>query len=78
MSEDRIRQLEEHVGDLRVDNAALASSVQHLTVSVEKLTVSLTELQAVMNKGRGALWVIVAASTFLGGIVSAGINKFFQ
>jgi uncharacterized protein YlxW (UPF0749 family) len=78
MSEDRIRQLEKHVGDLRVDNASLASSVQHLTNSVDELTASLKVLEASMNKGRGALWVIVAASTFLGGIVSAGINKFFQ
>jgi hypothetical protein len=78
MSEDRIRQLEEHVGDLRVENASLAMSVQHLSASVEKLTVSLTELQAVMNKGRGALWVIVGVSTFLGGVISAGINKAMQ
>lgn len=75
MTEDRIRALEEHVGDLRVENASLAASVQHLTDSVNRLTISLTDLQATMNKGRGALWVIVGASTFLGGVISAGINK---
>lgn len=75
MTDERIRALEAHVTDLRVDNASLSVSVQHLTASVEKLTNSLTELQAVMNKGRGALWVIVGVSTFLGGAISAGINK---
>ncbi len=78
MTEERIRTLEAHVGDLRVENASLAASVQHLTESVNRLTISLTELQATMNKGRGALWVIVGASTFLGGAISAGVNKLLN
>lgn len=75
MTEERIFRLETDVAELREQNAALAVSVRHLTESVDSLTVVLNEMKSTMDKGRGALWVIVAASTFLGGIISAVVNR---
>ncbi len=77
MSEERIRTLEEHVGNLRVENASLAASVQHLTESVDRLTVSLTGLEATMNRGKGALWVVVGASSVAGAILASMISNLF-
>jgi uncharacterized protein YlxW (UPF0749 family) len=75
VTEERIFRLESEVSNLREENASLAASVRHLTESVDGLTTVLNEMKSTMDKGRGALWVIVAASTFLGGIISALVNK---
>lgn len=69
MSEARLNQLE-------IANAKLSTSLEHLTASVNKLTDKVDELNDSMNKGRGALWVIVGASTLLGGAISAGLTKW--
>lgn len=75
MNDERIARLEETVSVLREDNASLSTSVAHLSASVEKLTGKLDELNNTMNRGRGALWVIIGASGVLGGLLSAGISK---
>lgn len=69
MSEARITQLE-------IENARLAASLEHLTESVRELTRTVQDLRDTMNRGRGALWVIVGASTLVGGAISAGLTKW--
>lgn len=78
MNDDRFVRLEESVSQLREDKAALVASVEHLTDAVDKLTTTVETLSAAMNRGKGALWVIVGASTFLGGAISAGVNKLLS
>lgn len=68
MNETRLQQLE-------IENAKLAISLEHLSESVRELTRTVQELRDTMNRGRGALWVIVGASTLVGGAISAGVNK---
>lgn len=69
MSEERITQLE-------IENARLAVSLEHLTESVRELTKTVQDLRDTMNRGRGALWVVVGASTLMGGAISAGLTKW--
>jgi hypothetical protein len=53
----RIRELERHAGDARVTDAKLATSLEHLSRTVEMLNVTVSTLRDVMNQGRGALWL---------------------
>ena len=78
MTEERIFRLESEMSNLREENAALAVSVEHLSQAVNGLTEKLTSMTSTMDKGRGALWVIVAASTFLGGILNVAFSWFLR
>lgn len=69
MTDDRITQLE-------IENARLAVSLEHLTDSVKELTKTVQDLRDTMNRGRGALWVVIGASTLVGGAISAGLTKW--
>ena len=73
--EDRINRLEVSVVELRVDNARLAESVEHLSQSVRDLVTVVGTLRDTMNKGRGALWMLLTASAVLGGLLSAAAKK---
>lgn len=54
--DSRILELEREVGNLRVSNAALTTSLDHLAGAVETLTTTVQDLRDAMNQGRGALW----------------------
>ena len=73
--EDRIQRLEISVVELRVDNASLAKSVEHLSESVRDLVTVVGTLRDTMNKGRGALWMLLTASAVMGGVLSAIAKK---
>ena len=73
----RIESLEEQVTELRVSNATLAVSVEHLAESVRTLTEKVGNLNDTMNRGRGALWVIVGASSVAGAVLATTISSFF-
>lgn len=70
----RIFELEREVGNLRVSNASLSTSVEHLAGAVETLTATVQELRDTMNQGRGALWLAM----FLAGGVGAAVAMFFK
>ena len=67
---------EERLTALEIENAKLAVSLEHLTDSVKELTKTVQDLRDTMNRGRGALWVVVGASTLVGGAISAAITKW--
>lgn len=69
MSDERITQLE-------IENAKLATSLEHLTDSVKELTRTVQDLRDTMNRGKGALWIVVGASTLVGGAISAAFTKW--
>jgi NADPH-dependent curcumin reductase CurA len=66
--EDRVRQLE-------VANARLAVSVEHLAASVAALTTTVQVLRDTMNQGRGAMWLLMAASGAIGAVSVTIVKK---
>jgi hypothetical protein len=73
--EDRIVKLEGGVTDLKIANAKLAVSVEHLAASVRSLVSTVDVLRDTINQGRGAVWVIVGVSGAIGALIAAGIAK---
>lgn len=76
--EDRILDLERDVTNLRVENAGLGKSVEHLSLSVEKLSEVVQELRDTMNKGRGALWILGSTAAGLGSITTIVAESIFR
>lgn len=74
--ESRLAELEERISNVRVNNASLTTSVEHLAESVKNLTIIVQQLRDTMNQGRGALWVITGAAAMLGAIVAMAAKKF--
>ena len=77
VQEDRVRELEAQVTNLRVDNAGLATSVEHLAGAVKTLTETVQDLRDTMNKGRGALWMSMLLAGGIGAAVATVIKRIF-
>jgi hypothetical protein len=67
--EDRVRQLEMDAVERRVQ-------VEFLAKVVEDNTQALTQLTAVLNKGKGAAWVMAGTYTLFGGAIATAIAYF--
>lgn len=78
MSEDRVRALEVQMTDLRVDNARLSESLDHLSSAVSDLTGVVQEFRDTMNKGKGAIWLFGFGATAIGGIASWVMTRLSQ
>jgi len=63
------------IADLRVENAQLAGSVEHLATTVNELRTAVQDLRDTMNKGRGALWGISGVAAVIGGAASIAAQK---
>lgn len=74
--DSRILELEREVGNLRVSNAALATSLDHLAGAVETLTRTVQDLRDTMNKGRGALWFAMLVSGAAGSVAALLFKSF--
>lgn len=75
--EDRVRELEAQVTDLRIDNAGLATSLENLAGAVKTLTETVQELRDTMNKGRGALWMAMLLAGGIGAALTTVIKRVF-
>ena len=75
--EDRVRELEAQVTNLRVDNAELATSVEHLAGAVKTLTETVQDLRDTMNKGRGALWMAMLLAGGIGAALTTVLKRVF-
>lgn len=75
--EDRVRELEAQVTNLRVDNAGLATSVEHLAGAVKTLTETVQDLRDTMNKGRGALWMAMLLAGGIGAALTTVLKRVF-
>ena len=64
--EERLRDLEEKVTQLRIAQGEFAASASHLAATVERLERLVGILNDTMNKGRGALWLAMVAAGGLG------------
>ena len=78
MSEERITALESKVTDLRIENARLSESVEHLADAVGGLTVVVQDLRDSMNRGKGALWLFGIMAATVGGLVSWATTLLFR
>lgn len=78
MTDDRLTALEARVSDLRVDNARLTESVEHLADAVAKLSGTVGTLNDTFNKGKGAVWLFGLAATGIGGVASWVMTRVFQ
>ena len=76
--EERIRNIEKEVIELRVSNATLSQSVESLADNVKGLTSVVQELRNALNKGKGALWAICSGSAVAGGIVATVAEWMFK
>jgi len=54
--------------------AALEVKVQHLTDEVHELTKTVGELRDTLQQGRGAWWVLMGASGFVGFVLSLAVK----
>lgn len=77
MTEERITSLEREVTDLRVANAKLASSIEHLVKAVDALALVVQQQRDTMNQGRGILVTLMFVSGSIGAIVATMIKKLF-
>jgi hypothetical protein len=77
MTDERISRLEDGLTQALVQNARLAAAVEHLSESVLGLQRTVGDLRDTMNKGRGALWVVVAASSVMGAVMATLISNAF-
>lgn len=78
MSEERLSALESHVTDLRIENARLSGSIEHLATAVSGLTSVVQELRDSMNRGKGALWLFGIMAATVGGLVSWATTLLFR
>ena len=75
--EQRISALEGEVTDLRVANAKLAVSVEHLAKAVDALSIVVQTQRDTINQGRGVLVTLMFAAGAVGAVVSTIVKKLF-
>ena len=68
--EERIRELEGIVADLRVSDAERRVVLNHLLTEVDNLTRAIEHLTSTINRGKGALWVLLG----VGAAVGSGVH----
>lgn len=75
--EQRISALEGEVTDLRVANAKLAVSVEHLAKAVDALSLVVQTQRDTINQGRGVLVTLMFAAGAVGALITTVIKKVF-
>lgn len=75
-----VRRLQYDVRQLREFKVAVETNDLHLARDVASLTMAVKELQTAIDRSRGALWAIGAASAVIGAAAGAGgaILTFFS
>lgn len=75
--ENRIVSLEGEVTDLKVANAKLAVSVEHLAKAVDALSLVVQTQRDALNQGRGILVTLMFVAGAVGAVVSTLLKKVF-
>lgn len=75
--EVRIASLESEVTDLKVANAKLAVSVEHLAKAVDALSIVVQTQRDALNQGRGILVTLMFVAGAVGAVVSTLLKKVF-
>lgn len=77
MSEERITSLEGEVTDLKVANAKLAVSVEHLAKAVDALSLVVQTQRDTINQGRGVLVTLMCAAGAVGALITTVVKRLF-
>lgn len=75
---DRIAELERDLTDVRIENAGLRASLEHLATAVTGLTTVVQDLRDTMNRGKGAIGLFAALSGALGGLLAWAAGRIFH
>lgn len=75
--EMRLSEVEDRTQELEIRQAEFVVEIRHMTAAINKLTDGVDGLNTAMNQGKGALWVIVGASSVAGGVLATAISNFF-
>ena len=75
--EARVSSLENEVTDLKVANAKLAVSVEHLAKAVDALSLVVQTQRDTINQGRGVLVTLMFAAGAVGALITTVIKKVF-
>lgn len=67
--EERIHDLESQVTALRINNAQLSTSLEHLSKAVSQLQSGVDALNETISKGKGAMAVIGGAGLAAGTLI---------
>lgn len=70
MVTDRLTYLERKVSDMEREQSAQEVELTALAEQIKTLSIAVTELTAVLNRGRGALWGIVALTSSASAVVT--------
>lgn len=63
--------MEQRVREIEIAQARMEVVVQQMGLVLADNTKAIRELTGVLNKGKGAMWVMAGAYTLLGGVVAA-------
>lgn len=77
MSEERITSLEGEVTDLKIANAKLAVSVEHLAKAVDALSLVVQTQRDTINQGRGVLVTLMFAAGAVGALITTVVKRLF-
>jgi len=77
MSEERITSLEGEVTDLKIANAKLAVSVEHLAKAVDALSLVVQTQRDTINQGRGVLVTLMFAAGAVGALITTAVKRLF-
>lgn len=78
IEEERMRDLEEKVTQLRITQGEFATSARHITTAVEELRKLVADLNNTMNRGRGALWMAMTAAGAFGAVLTTVVKRLFN
>lgn len=75
MVTDRLLYLERKVSDMESEQSAHATELEAISKQLDALTPAVRDLTAALNRGKGAVWGIVAMSSAASAIVTwAGMH----
>jgi hypothetical protein len=74
----RLAALEAHVTDVRIQNARLTESLEHLARSVTDLTEVVQQFRDTLNRGKGAVWLFGILAAAAGGLISWATTLLFR
>jgi len=77
MSEERITSIEGEVTDLKIANAKLAVSVEHLAKAVDALSLVVQTQRDTINQGRGVLVTLMFAAGAVGALITTVVKRLF-
>lgn len=66
--------MEDRVRELEISQAKQEVQVDFLVKVVEANTTAITELTAVLNKGKGAAWAMAGVYTLFGGAIATFVS----